>query len=209
MDQSEIDKLREEAKTVMSGKELDEAMKAFELLEKSNRELMSNGVNIDELNKINKTTHINEHESLQSLKKSYTLMHEQRKEKDKLLDKVSAKHQEENKLIKSIRSNFKNPEYVKRIKKIFYWRKSLFQLSVLAMLVSSVFLFTFLKEQNISEESATIIFVLIFGVTYFSLGYLLWRCPACNYKLDFSSKFKGKKFNTSSVKKCPRCYAQL
>ena len=208
MDQSEIDKLREEAKTVMSGKELDEAMKAFELLEKSNRELMSNGANIDELNKINKTTHINEHESLQSLKESYTLMHEQRKEKDKLLDEVSAKYQEENKLIKSIRSNFKNPEYVKRIKKKFYWRKSLFQLSVLAMLVSSVFLFAFLKK-NISEESATIIFVLFFGVTYFTLGNLFWRCPACNYKLDFSSKFKNKKFNTSSIKKCPRCYAQL
>ena len=212
MDQSEIDKLRKEAGKVMSGKDLDETLRGLELLEKSNKELERRGVNVSEFHKANKTVSITERESpgfFKNLKELFILKFGSKEARDELLGKFEAKYHEETRLVESIRSNFKNPEYVKRIKNKFKWRKTLFQLSVILLLISSVFIIMFFKNLNIGEGLSTIIFVLIFGVSYLSLGTVLWRCPACGHKLDFSSKFKGKKLNSSNVKKCPRCYAQL
>lgn len=212
MEQSEIDKLREEARKVMSGKELDDTLNGLELLEKSNKELESRGINFSETNKMNKTISISERDNpgfLKSLKNLYILKFGSKGVRDKLLNELQRKYHEENNTIESIRNNFKNPEYIKQIKNKFKWRKSFFRMSVIALLISSVFLFVFLKNQNINEGLVTFIFVLFFGGAYIFLGSIFWRCPACSYKLDFSSKFKGKKFNSSNVKKCPRCYVPL
>ena len=212
MDQSEIDKLRREARKVMSGQDLDDTLRGLELLEKSNKELERSGVDISKMQQINRTISISERERpglLKSLKELFILKFGSKETRDELLDKLEAKYHDETRLVESIRSNFKNPEYIERIKNRFKWRKTIFRLSVIALLVLSVFIITFLKKHNIDEGLSIIIFISIFGISYLSLGSILYRCPACGHKFDFSTKFKGKKLNSSNVKKCPRCNVPL
>ncbi len=170
--------MRADARNKLKGNELASTIDTIDKLEEANSSLLEHSTNIKS------TYHLGETESLNinDLKK-------------------------EIKLINDVKEKLKHPTYKNKIKSDFKKKLYVFRLSVLILIAAAVITITIFNMLNIHNQAYILTFVISFLCAYFYLGAKLWKCPACGYKLNFLSKFRGTGYNYSSISKCPRCFA--
>jgi hypothetical protein len=154
--------MRADAKDKLKGNELASTLDTIDKLEEANSSLLEHSTNIKSTYHLGKTESLN----ITNLKK-------------------------EVKLINDVKEKLKKPVYKNKVKNDFKKKLYLFRLSVSLLIIAAVITITIFNMLNIHNQAYILTFVISFFCAYFYLGAKFWKCPACGYKLNFLSKFKG------------------
>jgi len=203
MDKKQLESMRQEANTLFKGTEREIALKAIEELEAGYKDL-NEGIKIHPGPAVREIEHAG---FFQALKNFLIFKFGSKSDRDKLIQEEISFRKAEDFLIQSIARDLKKPAYKKKIKSAFRKRKYIFRLSSLFLLFSMFYLIPTIISFGVRHEVTIFIVMLWFLGGYLYLEHKIWRCPACNYKFDVSSKFKNGRLNSSSLKRCPRCHA--
>ncbi len=203
MDIKEFQQMRKEAKDIFEGEELEIALATIDDLEEANK-------SFEQEPNIELKHPIPEYESLgdiESIKEYYAYKNGSKEQKKQIRNTAYLRRKKEDELIKNVQCKLKNPDFQNKVKFNFKKRQYLFRLSVLGLIATAITTLYIFNKLEINNQVSILVFVATFFGIYFYLGNKFWKCPACGFKMDFQSKYKGKGINHSSITKCPRCFA--
>lgn len=130
--------------------------------------------------------------------------------REQAIEEIRSRYDNEEKLVSHVKTQLENPLYRDRISTKFRFRKYTFRCVTMFLVLIAAFVGSNALAWGWSRDIAVAGIVLGFVVSYWLTGYLLWRCPACEYKLGFGSTYgRNRRMLRSSLKACPRCGASF
>lgn len=126
------------------------------------------------------------------------------------IEEIKSRYDSEEKLVSHVKTQLGNPLYRDRISTKFKFRKYTFRCVTILLVIIAAFVGSNALAWGWSRDTAVAGITLGFIVSYWFAGHLLWRCPACEYKLGFGSTYgQNSRMLRSSLKTCPRCGASF
>lgn len=126
------------------------------------------------------------------------------------IEEIRSRYDNEEKLVSSVKIRLKNPLYQDRISKMFRYRKYAFRSVTMLLILIAAFVGSNALAWGWPNDISVAGIVLGFMTFYWLTGHLLWRCPACGYKLGFWPTYgRNRRMLRSSLKACPQCDASF